>query len=149
MSSIQTVCLVCGKYKSLISIGVTFKFQSLQEVRMYYSYYMSTARASTVGLRLPISDHSELPLPSWQTQTLEAQAHFSAANDLAGNAYVKVWGLALSPLGDLFATLSTRHPSDMMEYLTVSEQQCLLSITNPAGSYGSFALASGGILGRK
>ncbi|KAF2807711.1 uncharacterized protein BDZ99DRAFT_420176 [Mytilinidion resinicola] len=127
--------------------GVTFTFKSPQEVHMYYSYYMSTTQVPAVGLRLPIADDSKLPLPSWQETERDTQAYFSAANDLAGNAFTKVWGLALSPLGDLFATLSTRHPSDMMEYLTVAEQSCTLTISNPRGSHGHFNIASGDFLG--
>ncbi|KAF2495137.1 hypothetical protein BU16DRAFT_527021 [Lophium mytilinum] len=127
--------------------GVTFKFISPREVHMYYSYYMSTREAQTVGLRLPISEDSKLSLPFWHEMLRDSQAYFSAANDLAGNVFTKVWGLALSPFEDLFVTLSSRHPSDMMEYLTVAEQSSSLSIISAGESYGNFNLASGDILG--
>ncbi|OCK79605.1 hypothetical protein K432DRAFT_329816 [Lepidopterella palustris CBS 459.81] len=124
--------------------GVAFKIRSPDDVKMYFSSLLSTARAPTAALKLPLGRYSALATPSWQAQILESQALFSARHDLAGNAFTKTWGLASSPLGDLVATCISLHPSDMVEYLTPDGRSCTVTLSGTGDSGGKFILHSNG-----
>ncbi|OCL10748.1 hypothetical protein AOQ84DRAFT_288628 [Glonium stellatum] len=123
--------------------GVAFKVLPSKDVLVYFASLLSTARAPTACLRLPLGESSAIPSPSWQAQILEGQALFSAAHDLGGNAVAKTWGLASSPLGDLIATCVSLHPSDMIEYSTANEQKSNVALSSLSDTDGKFALLIG------
>lgn len=116
---------------------------------MYVTSLLSTARAPTACLELPLRENSAVPSPSWQAQILESQALFSAAHDLGENAIAKTWGLASSPLGDLIATCVSLHPSDMIEYSTANEQKSNVTLSSLSDTTEKFTLPRGSAVGRK
>ncbi|KAF2195354.1 hypothetical protein K469DRAFT_545477 [Zopfia rhizophila CBS 207.26] len=110
--------------------GIVFDSRSPSEPRLHFSSLLSTTRYPTTSLRVSREGFTALPPPYWRSQIQEIQVYFSARHELHGNANAKTWGLASSPLGDFIATCSSPHPTDMVEYLTPSEQRTMIAISN-------------------
>lgn len=99
------------------------------------------------GHRLPLRDSgksigSSPGLQEHQRHLSNYLSHFNLTHDLGDTGVLKSWGLAISPIGGWIAACISVHPGDMVEYLTLSQQQSIISFSCPA----SATLAS---IGRK
>ncbi|KAH8727867.1 transcription factor IIIC subunit delta N-term-domain-containing protein [Phaeosphaeriaceae sp. PMI808] len=97
--------------------------------RLHFSSLFSTIQSSTAVLEASSDRLVDLNSPSWRDQIENSAALFSAKNELRGNSKMKVWGLAISPLGDFIATCHSAHPSDMIEYGSPSDRRGTVAIS--------------------
>jgi hypothetical protein len=65
----------------------------------------------------------------WQIGVLDRQYIFAATNELHGAAGSNIWGLDISPLGNLVAVVQTCHPTDSPSYIIPSKVEASISIT--------------------
>jgi hypothetical protein len=72
----------------------------------------------------PLADQN----PNWKTHMLRRKEGFGKEHLLGDHSVVKLWGLAISPVKDLIATLTSVHPSQQPEYLIQSDYRTLLSV---------------------
>jgi len=86
------------------------------KARLHVSSLTSTLRSPTALLEASADGLVRIDSPNWREQIENNLALFSVKNDLKGNSRARVWGLAISPLGDFIAASSSVHPSDMIEY---------------------------------
>ncbi|QDS71860.1 hypothetical protein FKW77_010011 [Venturia effusa] len=74
--------------------------------------------------------------PDWKTLMVQRKDDFGKEHHLGELTVVKLWGMAMSSLKDLVATLTTVHPSSQPEYLIQSDYRTVLSLV-PIGSQPS------------
>ncbi|KAF2273934.1 uncharacterized protein EI97DRAFT_382639 [Westerdykella ornata] len=106
---------------------------------IHFSSHLSTTRNPTAVLKLSsdnVSDICTLDWPYWRQHIRNSQGHFSAENDLGGQANAKVWGITASPLGDLVASCHSCHPTDMIEYGVNADRSTTVTITDIRGKDG-------------
>lgn len=84
--------------------------------RLHVSSLLSSLQTPVAVLEPSSNGLLTLNSPNWKDQIDNNLVLFSVKNDLKGNSRVKVWGLAISPLGDFVAACNSVHPSDMIEY---------------------------------
>lgn len=94
---------------------------------LHFSSLQETLKYPTT-LSVSPSSLTPAPHPHWRDQLTDTQSLFSAQHELKGNVRVKIWGLAVSPLGDYIATCSTIHPSDAIEYGPPNERRTSIAI---------------------
>ncbi|KAH7410309.1 transcription factor IIIC subunit delta N-term-domain-containing protein [Phaeosphaeria sp. MPI-PUGE-AT-0046c] len=97
--------------------------------RLHFSSMLSTTHSPTAVLEASSAMLLPIGLPSWRDQIENSAVLFSAKNDLKGNTKTKVWGLAISPLGDFLATCHSVHPSDMIEYGSTNDRRGTVAIS--------------------
>ncbi|KAE9985451.1 hypothetical protein EG328_007443 [Venturia inaequalis] len=95
---------------------------------LFIGSHSSTTSTSTVQL-----DPSSLkPLggqnPVWKTLMVRHKNDFGKENRLGDLTVVKLWGMAMSPVKNLMAILTTVHPSSQPEYLIQSDYRTTLSV---------------------
>ncbi|KAK2757538.1 hypothetical protein FQN54_004507 [Arachnomyces sp. PD_36] len=100
--------------------------------------------ASTIArsLRIPMAPAGNgengtqegLKAPHWYSQIAEFRDRFDLDYDLGGNAVARIWGLAVHR-GWIVASFSL-HPSDMVEYITLSEERTIIIFSPAAGQLG-------------
>ncbi|KAF2743912.1 hypothetical protein M011DRAFT_471037 [Sporormia fimetaria CBS 119925] len=119
--------------------GVVWDIHDAEHPRIHFSSQISTTRYPTCTLELSdkeVKSISEDGWPYWREQIRGSQGHFSADNELQGNANAKVWGLSASPLGESIASGYTLHPTDMVEYGVAADRQTMVALTHTWGSDG-------------
>lgn len=106
-------------------------FSSLIEGEILYSSNFIPAPKATSAIQItPSLQPLDGSVPQLQEKLGELLEKFSDSHSLDGRVRTKVWGMASSPLGDLIATVSSFHPSDLPEYLIAAEQESNLTIAN-------------------
>ena len=134
--------------------GVAFCWTSSDTFEMYTATH--TYRQTSNNLRISLSKDGTQLLETgnnvWTSEVISHLSHFKAEHYLRSDPFVRIWGMASSPLGDYICTSYSLHPSSMLEYVIPAEQLCFLRIT-PANKLSSnfcmplvmsSALSSGG-----
>ncbi|GAB7355411.1 hypothetical protein MBLNU459_g5928t1 [Dothideomycetes sp. NU459] len=109
--------------------GIAFGSHRSARPYMQLTYHMNSITAPATGFSLPLTGESPLPTAPWQKALGRAKTKFGTDYNLQDNVMTKTYGIAASPLGDLFAVNSTFHPSDGVEYVIHSDQVSTLVLT--------------------
>ena len=109
--------------------GAAWEVDRNSTPRLHISSILSTIQNSTAVLESKPGTLLSADCPSWRDQLENSASLFSAKNDLKGNVKMKVWGLAISPLGDFVATCHSVHPSDMIEYGSPADRRGTVAVT--------------------
>ncbi|ORX94757.1 transcription factor IIIC subunit delta N-term-domain-containing protein [Clohesyomyces aquaticus] len=125
--------------------GVAFDIRSPPSTTIHFSSVMGTTHYPTAAIEVLPDRLSPASEPYWQSQLQESQAYFSANFDLAGTANPKTWGLSASPLGDFVASCFTMHPTDMIEYHTVSERRGTIAVSHLSSSSSELIIPTGDV----
>ncbi|KAH4898591.1 hypothetical protein HBI80_182070 [Parastagonospora nodorum] len=109
--------------------GAVWEVDRNSTPRLHVSSILSTIQNPTAVLDSFPGTLVSAGCPSWRDQLENSASLFSAKNDLKGNVKMKVWGLAISPLGDFVATCHSVHPSDMIEYGSPADRRGTVAVT--------------------
>lgn len=109
--------------------GAVWEVDRNSAPRLHVSSILSTIQNPTALLESKDGTLVPAGCPSWRDQLENSASLFSAKNDLKGNVKMKVWGLAISPLGDFVATCHSVHPSDMIEYGSPADRRGTVAVT--------------------
>ncbi|KAL5118460.1 hypothetical protein ACEQ8H_003636 [Pleosporales sp. CAS-2024a] len=109
--------------------GAVWEANQRSVPRLHFSSILSTIQNATTILDASRGMLTATGSSSWRDQLENSTSLFSAKHDLKGNVKMKVWGLAISPLGDFIATCHTVHPSDMIEYGSPADRRGTVAVT--------------------
>ena len=108
--------------------GVAFTHDK-ESAKMQIVSHMSTAKAATSALSLPLHSDEVSAAPKWQIAINESKKSFSNQYDLDGYVQDRTWGIASSPLGEYVATAITLLPSDSISHTIPSDRHTVINIT--------------------
>ena len=99
---------------------------------LHYANFISTPSVETSKLAISFIGEKlqDSAASQWQKKIIKQQEDFSQAHNLDGFVCSKVWGIASSPLGSIIATISSRHPADLPEYVIPADHKSTLNVTN-------------------
>ena len=126
--------------------GVTFSRTADARIQTHIVSQTSTAVAPTTSLFLPLREDGEPSEVQWRQAMLQSKAAYGVQHSLEDHVNERTWGIATSPLGDYIATCFSLHPSDAIEYVISSEQECNVSITANGSKELDKILAAAGSL---
>ncbi|KAL6702966.1 hypothetical protein ACN47E_010321 [Coniothyrium glycines] len=109
--------------------GVCWDNAASPTQRLHFGSLLSTLQSATTVLEIGNGEFRSLESPNWRDQMENNLVLFSVKNDLKGNSRAKLWGLAISPLGDFIAACNSVHPSDMIEYGIPADRHATIAIS--------------------
>ena len=95
------------------------------------SFYTGTLGGHASTITFPLTSSDPHP-PTWETKLSSLREQYDIDYDMGGNSLASIWGLA--SYRSVIAVALTLHPTDMIEYQTVTSGRCALVFSSPDGN---------------
>ncbi|GAB7344342.1 hypothetical protein MBLNU457_2205t2 [Dothideomycetes sp. NU457] len=116
--------------------GLYFTINELENPMITFAIHYNKALPEQVVFPLPLQNDTSRQNPKWYADVHSTQTMHDSRDENRAHTYVRLYGLARSPLNDQSAVCISTHPDDAVEYFILAAQATTLIISREEDNPG-------------